>query len=181
MEHRTSRPSEPHRGFNVDSLFAYFERWLLGMEELHTERDRNYQDKFRLLNESSEKALMAVEKQTSIAFGANKEAISKAEDAQKSYNERSNEFRGQLEDQAARLMGKDEALSKFSTYDEKLDECKAEIIKLREAHMQAVGRKEQIAEVKQSSQWSAGQLLSTIIAVVGFGLAIIAMVIKANR
>ncbi len=180
-KHHASRPNEPHRGFNIDSLFAYFERWLLGMEDLHDERNRNYLDKVKLLNEASEKALVAVEKQTSIAFAANKEAITKAEEAQLSYNIRSNEFRGQLEDQAKRLMAREEALSKFSAYDEKLEECKVEIVKLREAHMQGVGRKEQSTEGRQASQWSAGHLLSTIIAVVGFALAIIAMVLKANK
>ena len=148
----SSRPDADCKGrFNVDSLHAYFERWILNIENLNYER------------------IMAV-----------KEAIQKAEDAQRNYNERSNEFRGQLDDQAKRLMAREEALAKFETYDEKIEDCKREIIKLRESQMETGGRRVQQQESRATSQWTTGQVLSTLIAVIGFGLAIAAMLLKSK-
>lgn len=159
---------------------AYFERWLRSVEALMDERDRRYEDKFKALDNATEKALAAVREQTNAAFQANEKAITKAEEAQRSYNERSNEFRGQLDDQAKRLMAREEALSKFGTYDEKLEDCKREIIKLREAQMETAGRTVQRSEQRQTTQWTVGQVLATLFAVAGFALAIVAMLLKAK-
>jgi len=128
----SSRPADCG-GFTIASQHAYFERWLLNMEELNRER-----------------------------FGAIKEAISKAEAAQTAYNERSNEFRGQLDDQAKRLMAREEALSKFAAYDEKIEDCKQAIAALREAQMAGVGRKEERVELRQQANWSIGQIIAVV-------------------
>ena len=159
---------------------AYFERWLVSLERLMDERDRRYEDRFTALDRATEKALVAVREQTAAAFKANETAIGKAEDAQRSYNERSNEFRGQLDDQAKRLMAREEALGKFGVVDEKIEDIKRELSKLRESQMETGGRRVQQQENRATSQWTTGQVLSTLIAVIGFGLAIAAMLLKSK-
>lgn len=148
---QSSRPTADCGGFTIASQHAYFERWLLNIEELNRER-----------------------------FSAMKESIIKAESAQTAYNERSNEFRGQLDDQAKRLMAREEALGKFAAYDEKLEDCKKEINRLREAQMEAAGRTVQRGENRQTAQWTVGQVLATLFAVAGFALAIVAMLLKSK-
>lgn len=159
---------------------AYFERWLRSVEALMDERDRRYEDKFKALDNATEKALAAVREQTAAAFKANETAISKAEAAQTSYNVRSNEFRGQLDDQAKRLMPREETLAKFASYDEKLEDCKKELGVLREAQMESAGRTVQRSEQRQTAQWTIGQVLSTLLAVAGFAIAIAAMFMKSK-
>lgn len=65
-------------------------------------------------------ALVAQEKGTAAAFASSEKAIAKAEEAQREYNVRSNEFRGQLDDQAKMLMPRAESLTLFKSVEEKL-------------------------------------------------------------
>ncbi len=176
---QSSRP-DTCRGHSIDSLYAYFERWLTSLETIHAERDKRYEEKFRGLETATNIALAAVEKQTNAAFAANEKAILKTDEAQRSYNERSNEFRGQLKDQAERLMPRTESIDKFKVVEEKLEECKREIGLLRETQVSLAGRDVERVERRQTTQWTAGQVLSTIFALLGFGLAIAAMLIKSK-
>src|ERR1700722_3073367 len=61
------------------------------------ERDRLYDMRFKASETAVNAALAAQEKAVTAAFTASEKAIVKAEDAQKDYNNRSNEFRGQLD------------------------------------------------------------------------------------
>lgn len=61
---------------------------LQAIRELVDERDRLYKERDA-----------AIREQTKATFEASDKAITKAEDAQRDYNVRSNEFRGQLDDQ----------------------------------------------------------------------------------
>jgi hypothetical protein len=94
------------------------------IEMVIAERDRGYMERFRSIDASLDRrfkdneiafsaALTAQEKATSAAFLASEKAIVKAEDAQRDYNARSNEFRGQLDDQAKTFLTRFEADSKF--------------------------------------------------------------------
>lgn len=74
-------------------------------------------------------ALVAAEKAVSAAFAASEKAVLKAEEAQKEYNIRSNEFRGQLDDQAKTLMPRPETMTMFKATDDKLTGIKVEIEK----------------------------------------------------
>lgn len=65
-------------------------------------------------------ALAAQEKAVAAAFLASEKAIVKAEDAQKDYNVRSNEFRGQLDDQNKMQMPRIEAMGLFKAFEDKL-------------------------------------------------------------
>lgn len=91
-------------------------------------------------------------REVSIQFTEKGRAIDKAESAQKDYNARSNEFRGQLDDQAKTLMPRIEALGKFEDVNQRLatrikdadkafDDLRKEISLLREIHRQEVGNR----------------------------------------
>jgi hypothetical protein len=91
------------------------------IEALVNERDRQYDARFRAAEIAVNAALVAQEKSVSTAFLASEKAVLKAEQAQKEYNERSNEFRGQLDDQAKTLMPRPETLNMFKALEEKVN------------------------------------------------------------
>lgn len=90
------------------------------LERIVDERDKQYDARFRAAEIAVSAALSAQEKSTKDAFLASEKAIIKAEDAQREYNARSNEFRGQLDDQAKTLMPRPETTALFRAVDEKL-------------------------------------------------------------
>jgi hypothetical protein len=104
------------------------------------ERDRLYDVRFRAAEAAASAALAAQEKATNAAFAASEKAIVKAEDAQREYNVRSNEFRGQLDDQAKTLMPRPETLTMFKAVDEKLLALSREIAGLRESRSESGGK-----------------------------------------
>jgi hypothetical protein len=91
------------------------------LERVIDERDRQYDMRFRAAEIAVNAALAAQEKAVTSAFAASEKAIIKAEDAQREYNQRSNEFRGQLDDQAKLLIQRSEALGLFKAGDDKLE------------------------------------------------------------
>src|SRR4030095_3890490 len=72
-------------------------------------------------------ALAAQDKQTTTSFQASEKAVLKAEEAQREYNVRSNEFRGQLDDQAKMLMPRSEVMALLKAMEEKVIAVKSEI------------------------------------------------------
>jgi hypothetical protein len=115
------------------------------------ERDRLYDTRFRAAEIAVSAALAAQEKSTATAFLASEKAVLKAEDAQKDYNQRSNEFRGQLDDQAKTLMPRLEAQAAFKSMEEKLEGLKitaqtdierlrVDIQSLRESRSEGAGK-----------------------------------------
>ena len=93
----------------VLSRIANFDDRLEGLRELLTERDLRYSEKFI----ASKEAVIT-------AFASSEKASLKAEQAQESYNVRSNEFRGQLDDQAKTLMPRLETDGRFSSVEDKI-------------------------------------------------------------
>jgi hypothetical protein len=91
------------------------------LERIVDERDRQYDMRFRAAEIAVQAALLAQKEAVTSAFAASEKAIIKAEEAQKDYNLRSNEFRGQLDDQAKLLMQRAEALGLFKAHDDKLE------------------------------------------------------------
>lgn len=122
------------------TLREYFERIL-------EERERLFKVRF----DAVYAAQAAAEKQVAIAFAASEKAIVKAEEAQREYNVRSNEFRGQLDDQAKTLMPRAESDTRFNALQEKLaliqkgmdlkvEEIKKDILSLRESRSESGGK-----------------------------------------
>lgn len=79
-----------------------------------------FEQRFTAAERALKDALEAQEKAVNAAFLASEKAIVKAEDAQKDYNVRSNEFRGQLDDQNKMQMPRIEAMALFKSLDDKL-------------------------------------------------------------
>jgi hypothetical protein len=111
-------------GQEVISLREYYDTRIVDIiarfETILAERDRLYDMRFKASEIAVSAALAAQEKSVNAAYAAQEKAVLKAEDAQKEYNQRSNEFRGQLDDQAKLLMARSEALGMFKSVDEKL-------------------------------------------------------------
>jgi len=168
------------------------------VERIMDERDRAYQERFRALEASVDyrfkasevavnAALAAQEKATAAAFLASEKAIVKAEDAQRDYNVRSNEFRGQLDDQAKTLMPRPETQSIFKaleeriefnrlaankeTYDlrtqgdKQIDALKGEIQGVRETQSLGAGEKAAQASSRSLGQWVTALIIGTILGV----------------
>lgn len=90
------------------------------LRSIMDERDRLYTERGHAARIALEASIHAIKEQTALSFAASEKAIQKAEEAQREYNIRSNEFRGQLEDQAQMLMPRAECAALFKAMDEKL-------------------------------------------------------------
>jgi len=145
-------------------LREYFERII-------DERERLADTRF----EAVYAAQTAAEKQVAIAFAASEKAIVKAEEAQREYNIRSNEFRGQLDDQAKTLMPRAETDARFNSLEDKfaliqksmdikVEEVKKDVISLRESRSESGGKAQGL-----SGGWAAAVgilgLVSLVIAI----------------
>jgi hypothetical protein len=135
-------------------------------------------------------ALAAQDKLTSAIFAASEKAITKAEEAQREYNIRSNEFRGQLDDQAKSLISRLEAQTVFKALEDKIDgikdeqsttrviiqslaqqsavvnlrnELMVEISNLRESRSESGGHEKAIYQDKQQSNWNIGTIIAVLI------------------
>lgn len=141
------------------------------------ERDRFYLEKFKASEVAVGAAITAQKEQTTSSFAASEKAIVKAEEAQREYNVRSNEFRGQLDDQAKRLMPREEAVSNFKSVDDKLEEVKKsidilrenskkDIADLRETRSNVLGGVNQHQRSQAQMNWSIGILLVIALAII---------------
>jgi len=90
----------------------YVERFE-ALEKLAEERDRRYEDRFTAMDEK-----------TGLALNSSKEAVIKAEAATEKRFDSVNEFRGSLKDQAATLLPRIEAETRFKALEDKLEEVK---------------------------------------------------------
>ncbi len=152
----------------LDERFAGSDRiWISKLEECekHTaslrERmdslGRLYDERHLAAKEAVAAALASQDKLTSQAFSAAKEAIQKAETAQGEYNIRSNEFRGQLADQAKELMPRRETESLIGQlreqHDRIRDELRTSIADLRESRSEIGGRSSQSRDARTQHNW----------------------------
>jgi hypothetical protein len=99
--------------WNIETLKEYFTSLIEGNKHL-------YQEKFIAAEKAVESALIAQKDLTNAAFASSEKAIVKAEDAQRDYNVRSNEFRGQLDDQAQTLMPRIESMGLMKSLEDKV-------------------------------------------------------------
>src|SRR6185436_4362323 len=149
------RPDDCKTRWNVDSLHAHFERWLLNLE-------KHYDARLSEIKEATATALSAVEKQTNAAFSANKESVLKTEEGQKAYNAQHNDLTRKMESQANQFIGREKLDDVTKQFDAKLATIKEEIARLQEG-ISAVGvRRETQQEHRQTAQWGLGQVIATI-------------------
>lgn len=149
---------------------------LKAFKELMIERDRRYEERFLHLTTGQENALTALEKQTAAAFAASEKAIVKAEDSQKDYNTRSNEFRAALDDANKHMMPRPESEQLHRAAQDALNRLREEtgkaielsrtearvagealskeIANLRESRSQLLGVQEQRTAGHSNNQWA---------------------------
>lgn len=118
---RTHEPSLRELTAELDGLRALLDAKLAGFQDLMEERNKWYGERDKDRQTAVEKALTAAKEQTASSFAASKEAITKADTAQHEYNLRSNEFRGQLDDQAKRLIPRIEVEGLMRSLQERQD------------------------------------------------------------
>jgi hypothetical protein len=160
---------------------------LARLKEVMDERDRLYSTQFKSAETAVSAALAAQEKATSAAFAASEKAVLKAENAQADYNTRSNEFRGQLDDQAKTLMPRLEVNTMMRAMEEKLETIKAgsskdidilrqDIRSLRESRSEAGGKDIAREAVHQQSNWSTGILVVIFLSLISSAISIAAAI-----
>jgi len=161
------------------------------LEKIIEERDRQYDTRFKAGETAVSAALAAQEKQTAAAFQAGEKAVLKAENAQKDYNDRSNEFRGQLDDQAKTLMPRAEVSTIMKALEEKLeankvtaerdaDLLRADVRELRDFRSSTTAKEVQKDSVQQQNNWSTALIATLIVAVIGCVISLWAAFIVAH-
>ena len=179
---RTHEPSLRETVSQLDDLKELMLVMLDTQSKVADERDRRYEDRFMAQQAAVAAALEAQKEATSATFLSSEKAIVKAEDAQRDYNTRSNEFRGQLDDQAKHLMPRAEALSKFEAIEIRHADMKKsyddELARLRETHSVLSGERLQQSTDKTQSNWLVGTVITIALAVLSLTVAVIFALIK---
>jgi tetrahydromethanopterin S-methyltransferase subunit F len=151
---------------------------VIALRELMDERDRRYTGQFDASKNAVIDALAAQKEQTSSVFTSSEKAIIKAEDAQRSYNERTNELRGALNDQNKTLLSRTEAEARFLNVEEKIDEIKRDVANLREYRSAVVGKDRAEAHAETTQKWLIGLAIGVMLSMLGSGLSIILFLAK---
>jgi hypothetical protein len=179
----TERPSG-QQPYDVISLREYFTLWVTRLE-------KDMDGRFKASDEAVKAALAAQKELTATAFASSEKAIVKAEEAQREYNVRSNEFRGQLDDQAKLLITRTEAISRFETIDKRGEETKlrhdaeiaslrAEIGNLRESRSEGVGSNISLRDSRTQGNIDTSRMITIIIAAVGISVGIIEFLLRSQ-
>jgi hypothetical protein len=116
--------------------------------------------------------LRALKTQITIAAKASKEAINKAESAQKDYNVRSNEFRGQLSDQAKTLIPRREVETLLTALSDRYEAVIKSVTDKVDANTLRIER----TEGRGSGFTASGAIVMAILslmATVGIGILVI--------
>lgn len=110
---------EKPSGWTVDTLHALVRLWMQEKDrrddDLRHEKDRRDEQRFEAQQLALRDALIAQEKAVNAALQAAQQAVTKAEIAAEKRFDAVNEFRGQLADQAANLMPRNEASVLFKS------------------------------------------------------------------
>lgn len=136
--HEMIHTDKPNRdpGVGYVELRDFFTLWIERLEVFYT---RRFED---------------LDTKTTLALSAADKAVTKAEVATEKRFEGVNEFRQTLADQAARLMPREEALSKFTTVEKDLNALTKEIQNRRDADNQ---------RRRDSSQFTRGWVIPVVI------------------
>jgi len=106
------------------TLKELIESRLEGIEQLAAERDKSYTERDKDRQTSVDKALTAAKEQTASSFLASKEAILKAEEAQRAYNSSHNDLARKMDEQNKATMPRSETESRFQAMEEKITEIR---------------------------------------------------------
>ena len=88
-------------------------------------------EQFEAQKEAVQAALAAQKEQTASSFAASEKAITKAEEAQKSYNQTHNELSRKMDEQYKTMMPREESLGRHAVHEVRYQELKEESSKQR--------------------------------------------------
>jgi len=155
--------------WTIDSLKEYLEVRLLALEKADTalrevidERDRLYKERDDSRRTAVDAALAAAKEQTASSFSASEKAIGKAENAQADYNVRSNEFRGQLDDQAKTLMPRQEVTTLVKSIEDKIARLDGDIREVRDSVRGYAGKEQGGKTVRDDTRSNLAVAISFI-------------------
>lgn len=152
-----------------------------GLVKLYEERDRRYEDRFKAQETAGDKALAAAEKLTAAAFAASKEAITKAEEAQRAYNVSHNDLIRKMD----AMIPRTEFDQRFRDAAERVDDLKKrydlEIADLRESRSMGTGQASQRGAQQDFSRWLIGLGIMTALSLLGSALAIVFFVMQVPK
>jgi hypothetical protein len=180
-----ARCDKTGKAWTLETLHTHLAALIESQKAIIDERDRLYKERDESRRTAVDAALMAQKEQTKASFEASEKAIVKAEDAQREYNVRSNEFRGQLDDQAKTLMPRLEMATTFRAIEDKLEVYKVdtdskvdrllkEIGVLREKQSQWVGK-----EAGGDRSWgNVGVIAGLVIGAAGVAMMVLAFMHK---
>ena len=151
----------PRNGFAADlrALTAEFHAF----QKLMDERDRRYSEGKEGDQRAVSAALAANEKLTSAAFAASKEAITKAESNQTTYNATHNDLTRKMDAQYKDMLPRTEADSRFAAQEEKIQD-------LRESRSATTGAGAAIDKMSEASH-------KTMWAVIGIGVTVVIFIV----
>lgn len=163
VTNRTHEPNLRELVSEIDGLREVLMARIHAAEKLAEERDGWYAERDRDRQTSIDKALTAQKEQTASSFAASKEAILKAEEAQRAYNTSHNDLARKMDEQNKATMPRIEIESRFSNMEEKINN-------LRESRSEEQGGK--------AGRLSAQQFVVMIVALI-VGLITIGGVVVA--
>jgi hypothetical protein len=164
---RTHEPSLRELTIDLDGVKELFSEKVAGLQKLADERDRRYEERFS-----------SITTQTNSALQSSKEAVTKAENATEKRFDTVNEFRGTLSDQAASLLPRAEASTKFQAYDDRLGEMKDAIDKLRDNQNTSSGKEIAGDRSRAQSDWGIGLVVAIGVALLSAVISIVALFVR---
>jgi len=137
---RTHEPSLRELTAELDAVRELMLEKASALRDLVDERDRLYKERDDSRRTAVDAALAAAKEMNVIVAQASEKAIVKAENAQSEYNVRSNEFRGQLDDQAKMLISRTEVETMIRNIEEKIMRNENDVRALREGAREGIGK-----------------------------------------
>ncbi len=139
---------------------------LKSLRLLMDERDQRYTERAAAAALALKDALAAQEKLGTVVNDSARTAIVKSEEAQRAYNERSNEFRGQLDDQAKLLMPRTEAQGEFARMAQRIEDMKKDWEQYKQTQAQEI-RSLRESRAGYGGIWQAVVAAATVAALIG--------------
>lgn len=124
---RTHEPSLRELTAELDGLRKLVAAEVKAADTLAKERDKWYTERDKDRQASVDKALTAAKEQTASSFAASKEAILKAEEAQRAYNTAHNDLARKMDEQNKATIPRQESEARFRTIEEKVNEVRTAI------------------------------------------------------
>jgi chromosome segregation ATPase len=151
---------EPVNGRELLAELRALQAEVRAFRDLMDERDRRYTERAESDDRARGAALTAVKEQTASAFAASKEAITKSEMNQTTYNATHNDLTRKMDSQYAAMLPRTEADNRFQAIEEKIAD-------LREARSHGGGKEEALQAAHVAQRWALGIGLSLLLFLAG--------------